>query len=513
MSSRSREILAVLLITAVGAYVRAALPVSSGFPLNDGGLFYQMVLDLQGSFPALPSTTSYNDLGAPFAYPPLGIYLGAGLHGVLGFEVMRVVPVGAAILTVPAFHLLARSWFSASVTSLAATGAFALSPRSFEWLTMGGGLTRAPGLLAALLALWLTHRLLRDASPGRALAAGLAGGAVALTHPQAALFTVLSGAILCIALLRDRRTALHVGGAVVLAALLALPWLAWVVATHGAAPLTSAAVTQPGPFIGLLSLLTFEVTGSRLFDVVGMLAAVGALLSVVRGSYLLPAWLAATMILDARGGATFAIIPAALLAGRALVDLVIAPFWLETASRARHALDPARAFLLAALVAVAAVDAVGSQSAPTWPGVPLSPEQVAAMERVADGDDGGRYLVVTDRFWATDAVAEWFPTLTGAHSAATVQGFEWLGSDRFGERVRAAEGLRECAAGAPGCLEAWSEEWQVDFTHVFIPKGSLTGPLGTDDCCPALRGLMAADPGYSMTFDGPGATIFERADD
>ena len=40
-----------------------------------------------------------------------------------------------------------------------ATLAFALIPRSYEWLIMGGGITRAPGMLFALLALAAVIRL------------------------------------------------------------------------------------------------------------------------------------------------------------------------------------------------------------------------------------------------------------------------------------------------------------------------------------------------------------------
>jgi hypothetical protein len=64
---------------AIGFVVRAMFVFSSSFPLNDGGMFYAMVRDLQGNGYAIPSFTSYNLGNVPFTYPPLGFYLAAVL--------------------------------------------------------------------------------------------------------------------------------------------------------------------------------------------------------------------------------------------------------------------------------------------------------------------------------------------------------------------------------------------------------------------------------------------------
>jgi hypothetical protein len=164
------------------------------------------------------------------------------------------------------------------------------------------------------------------------------------------------------------------------------------------------------------------------------------------------------------------------------------------------------------VLVVALIDAVGSQQAPSWPGVALSDAQRGAIMEAGELAPDAEYVVVTDRFWAVDATSEWFATLTDARSVATVQGREWLGSAEFTSAVDAAEALRECANAGSACLSEWSTTWDTAFSHVFIPKGSLSGPFGDADCCTGLRLLLAEDPGYSMIHDGPGGTIFERRD-
>ena len=53
-----------------GGFIRLNPVLTSSFPLNDGGLFYTMVQDLQENGYRIPETTRYNQLNLPYAYPP-----------------------------------------------------------------------------------------------------------------------------------------------------------------------------------------------------------------------------------------------------------------------------------------------------------------------------------------------------------------------------------------------------------------------------------------------------------
>ncbi len=156
--------------------------------MNDGGLFASYVDDILRTGQALPMWTSYNSLDGPFAYPPLAFIATAGLETVIPLgtvEWLRWIPLAASIATVPAFFLLALVLAPSRVHAAVAAFAFAFVPRSFEWLVMGGGLTRAPGFLLAILAVYLGIRFLKLG--GRAwLGAGICLGLTVLTHPRPA---------------------------------------------------------------------------------------------------------------------------------------------------------------------------------------------------------------------------------------------------------------------------------------------------------------------------------------
>ena len=80
MKPIQRSELATLILAAailLGGYVRLNPSSLAGFAINDGGMFAVMVDDLRANGYALPAFTTYNHLDIPFAYPPLGFYLGA----------------------------------------------------------------------------------------------------------------------------------------------------------------------------------------------------------------------------------------------------------------------------------------------------------------------------------------------------------------------------------------------------------------------------------------------------
>src|SRR3712207_5928309 len=120
-----QQTFARLLLLAVGGaillgfVVRGAHVLATDFPLNDGGLFYAMVRDLQNAGYRLPDVTTYNRVGIPFSYAPLGFYV-AGLVDDLTpldlFTIFRFLPLIASSLTVAAFFLLARTMLSSRLS-------------------------------------------------------------------------------------------------------------------------------------------------------------------------------------------------------------------------------------------------------------------------------------------------------------------------------------------------------------------------------------------------------------
>jgi hypothetical protein len=125
------------------------------FPVNDGALFLEFVKASAGTFPYLPTSVAYNGLLLPFAYPPLSFWIGVAATklGADSLAVIRIMPILMNILYVLLFALvLLKSGRSRLFTALAILF-FAVNLRSFEWLLMGGGLTRGLGSLFLMLAL------------------------------------------------------------------------------------------------------------------------------------------------------------------------------------------------------------------------------------------------------------------------------------------------------------------------------------------------------------------------
>ena len=512
-------------VLLVGVAVRL-LPLSnSPYPLNDGGLFTRMADDLAANGFKIPASSSYNGETIPFAYPPLGMYALASIAAVTGIpmiEIVRWLPVIISIATIPAMYGVAAQILRSRWRGLVAAGAFALMPRSYLWLVVGGGVTRSLGFLLALLTIRQGVRLLRHRSKGDAAATAVLGGLTFLAHPQAALFLTLSLLILALFHTGGTRSVkslplLAASGAG--AILVASPWLVSVVATHGLAPLVSAGGTALDFGAGISSLLTLHFTDTPVLDLMTAFGVLGVLLRIARRQWLVPLWLVSAVVLDPRAGTTFATVPLALSVVPIIGELLqrMSPPYragsldaqpMPAMVRAYPAASVLLALLLFASLRTAARTAVDSES----PLHGLQPSHVVAMGWVAENlSPAARFAVVTGRTWESDYISEWFPVIANRTSVATVQGSEWTGRDAFISRLGTYRQLQQCAREAAICVTQWLDAQPVPPRYIFIPKERLAGPLSEPDCCIGLRQTLLDSPDYAVAYDGSGATIVERS--
>ena len=533
----------------LGFLVRFAPLAGASFPLNDGGLFAQMVEDLRANGYAVPGFSTYNGGIVPFAYPPLGFYLTALLSELPGIDTakaMQILPLLASTGTIAAFYLLARRMLGSMQAAALAPLIFALLPRAFLWENMGGGITRAPGLLFAVLATALLYDLYAR-NQRRSLLPAMALTVLAvLSHPEMGWFTAYSGALF-LAFHRDHLRAKLVHTAILGAGIIVLtaPWWANVLAQHGLEPFLAAAQTGDWSLATLTRLLVFDFTEGPLLDVFSVLALIGVFWHLRRGSYLIPAWLLVMFVLDPRKATTLAMLPLAMLAGSALVEVVL-PALGPTLGRARDALRPgeepaappgrgpaahapagsltarrwtATAFVVTVfLYALVAATIAGSlRPSFVWsPASPLPQHDRAAMAWVAEhAPDDSRFAVVSDALlWGEDRVSEWFPTLAARESLATPQGSEWLGDGAYDDRIQVYEALQDCRGHDAACLAAWSDAYGLGYTHIYISErdGSALGPPidRLAACCGALRLSLAGSPTHRLVYEAGRVQIFER---
>ena len=516
-------IVAVLL----GAAVRFLPLGASPYPLNDGALFAHMATDLANNGFLLPATTSYNGESIPFAYPPPGIYLTSLASQILGISpasLLRWLPAVISTVSILAMYAMAAELLRSRWRGLVAAFAFSLMLRSYEWLIVGGGITRSLGLLLALLALHQGTRMLRTHRWRNVAATGMLGGLTALSHPQAALFLAIS--LLTLWAFHFRRgRALPAGMQLAATGLLGLvvasPWLVAVVAVHGLTPIMSAGRSALDPSIGLGQLLGLSFVDTPVLDLITALAVLGIIVRIARGQWMIPTWLFLTMVSDPRAGPTFATVPLALsvvpIVGELLQRMVPmqgAGATLDSEPMPRLLKSHRAVAVVLALVLFVALRSA-SRGAADPAGIlhGLDNGHVAAMEWIrANSDPDARFAVISGRTWERDYLSEWFPVLAQRTSLATVQGAEWTGISAFLERLAMDRQLQACAGRSASCVDDWIDRWAAGLVDVFVPKGRLSGPGSSSDCCPALRETMATSDRWIAVYDGPGATIFAPVD-
>ncbi|HYM15123.1 MAG TPA: glycosyltransferase family 39 protein [Dehalococcoidia bacterium] len=511
---------------ALGFLVRAGFVLGSDFPLNDGGLFYQMVRDLQHAHYALPQTTTYNGDHLPFIYPPLGLYLSGLLNDETGMglaTVLRFVPLAVSTLTIGAFFLLAREVLRTRLAVIAAVFAFALVPRSFLWMIMGGGVTRAPGLLFALLTMYAAHAMYTRGGRRHAAAAAIFAGLALLSHIEMAWFAAFSCGLFFLAYGRSRRGVALSVAVVVGAVVMVSPWLALMVARHGVAPFGSAFVAAGGTSTNpVIVLIELRFTNELLFPMTMALGGLGAVACVAGRRYLLPGWPVAIALLDSRALGTDASVPLALLAGVAVADVLVplamrVPELSMAGGRGAAARAGERAAAGAAVAVLAGVVLYAFLTAMVSTPRQLSglgaDERAAMAWSAAHTPATGRFLIVSGDQWALDRTSEWFPVLAQRQSVVTTQGYEWQSGGRFRARLRAYDDAQKCASKDASCIAAWADATRIPFDYVYLPKLAPRVALIVDDeheCCAALRQSLRGDSGYAVVYDGPAATIFKR---
>jgi len=510
---------AILLATLVGGIARAAPVLAAGFPVNDGGLFASFVDAILAGPQLLPDSITYNGLNAPFAYPPLAFLATAGLERVLPIgtvEWLRWIPLVASIGTTPAFALLALELAPTRMHAVIAAFAFALMPRSFESLVMGGGLARAPGMLLAIVAIYFGARFVRNGDRSW-LGAGIALGLAVLTHPEGGLFAALGLTLVSLAYARGRRVWARLIAAAAVGVIITLPWLVVVVARYGTAPLVSAGGTSPNLVQSLFYLLTVRLTDEPFWTLTAGLVVLGFVYSLSVRRYFLPAWAVALLIADPRAGGTYVSVPLAILAATGLLDVVIArlvriggdissaPGWPTAVLRSRGV-----SFVLLGALVLAMLSAFLAPYLLS-PMASLDMDARAAMTWVRSSlPASARVVVVTGREWYEDATSEWFPYLAGRRSIATVQGFEWAGASAWQAQIDMDAALQELATNTAASLEEWALEYHVSYEYVYVPKGRLGDVSSGVECCTALRQTLRESGAYEIVYDGPGATIARR---
>lgn len=503
----------------LGLYARLHYVLASDFPLNDGGMFYAMVRDIQRAGYALPSFTSYNDASIPFAYPPFSFYLAALLDDLTPLslvDVFRFLPLVTNLLTIVGVFCLSRSLLPSKAACVFAVVVFALFPRSFKWLIMGGGVSRSLGLMFAIFTIYLAHRLYARRQRALVVPTALLAALTVLSHPGVGWFLFAALALLFLCYGRDWQGVTNSMIAVVSVILLTAPWWGTVLARHGLEPFLAAGDSRGNTSEWWRSFETWWFSEQPVLNWPPILTVLGVAVVLGNGKPFLPLWLIAVVALEPRGTPTYATVPMALLVAAALAA-VLEPVWqrlsfesfraptggaLQIAEQLGGSVRGVLPGLAVGLVLLY-VAVISWQSAVGSPGalVGLTPIERQAMTWVdTNTTDDSAFVVITGaRAASTDRTSEWFPALAGRASLATPQGAEWLESGYYAQAAYYAR-LQACAESDVACLDAWQQTAKHAFTHVYLAGA----------CCAALDISLRGSTQYRLIFESPGARVFER---
>lgn len=478
----------------LGFAIRGPIVLTVDFPLNDGGLFLEFVdAILAGNF-AFPRDIEWNGHRIPFAYPPLSFYAVAALSSAIDVDPLKLfqyVPLIFNLVALPLFVWLAARLMPTPSSVFFAAVAYPIVPRSYEWLIMGGGVSRSPAMVGMLVAMLLTMEAIDRRRPRLLVATTIVLGIVLTLHLEWAISAWVATALL---LLVAGPTTTAVARAVGIGAgmgLVALPWWGSVIAIHGIEPYVAAMTTGGWD----AETLVGRITNFDLFTLPGSWFAVAAAFGVAfachsrdRRQVLVIAWLLSIYATTPRHAKSVAALPAAMLVGLSLSALAG-----RMASLLRRAADgvavapasPPHGLVVALLHMVLAASLCADMAwevehRPTSeqsPLVALTPDERAGMAWIAANvDEGARFLVASPALgWAWDREAEWFPLLAARQSANTLQGLEWVRDVSFESELTRSDMHRQAAYVSPSIAPQLGLQLfgpAHDHVAVFAPRGA-----------------------------------------
>jgi hypothetical protein len=506
--------LILFLAILLGTFLRFNPALLAGFPVNDGGMFAVMVDDLRANQYLIPAFTSYNLSNIPFAYPPLGFYVGvlaADMLGMSSIDVVRWLPAFFASLSIPAFYFfslcLLKNKYHASLSALF----FALVPRAFFWMVMGGGLTRAPGQFFMLLALGIVVQLYAENRRTDIFLAGLFAGLAVLSHPEAAVHTALSAVLLWLVLSRKRVALIHsvFVGMIVLA--VTAPWWVTVIRVHGLDPLLSAAQTGENS-LAIFHLVFFAFTEEPFMTVIAVLGLIGIIQRFIHRDYLLPLWVVVPFLVSGRSATNLVIIPLAMLAALGWADVLVPALQASVKRDAEPSTQVSsierNVLLYLMLYMVFSAYQFGFQLS----GAALPTPEREAMEWVNRKTlEGSRFLVLSGaNSVACDSVAEWFPALAGRQSLFTVQGTEWTKSDEFKPFLREAVALQGCSRETPACIDTLVDASEYDYVYLSkILRAENCEPLAMEQYFIHFAESVRGDARYEVVYETDEVMIYK----
>jgi len=478
----------LLIAILIGGYIRFSPVLSRNFPLNDGGMFYVMIKDLITNHFRLPIFTSYNSLNIPFAYPPLGFYLAGTLNVVFKIEildVLRIVPALFSTLSIFAFYLLAKELISDKFQVILALLIFSFMPASFDWLIMGGGISRAMAFFFSLIDLYFILKLFKTKQKINILWVALFSSLVILSHPESALHTAAGAFVLFLFFGRNKNGLLNSLIVVVGILLFTAPWWGTVTSRFGLAPFLAAGKTGFHELTQLSRLFHFDFTSEYGVKISGALSLIGFFWYLQKKQYFIPAWVFINFLAEPRSATLYLTPAVSFLASFALFNIFTWMNGKAVAETSDQNTTPLKGAIMGIFFLVLFGQWIYSAYTTTLmlsANTLLSTEDRTTFAWIKQNTpENATFLVISGKSPLTDQISEWFPALTGRQSVATAQGHEWLLSDQsFAAVLQQAQNVQNCYFQDETCITRWLKANGQTFSYIYLHNPPFTDPSSNE---------------------------------
>jgi uncharacterized membrane protein len=394
-----------------------------------------------------------------------------------------------------------------------ATFIFALTPATFEWLIMGGGVTRSPAFFFALLTLLSIYRLYTRQKKLDILLTAILASITILLHPETAVDTAASALIFFLFFGRNKAGLVKSILVAIITILLTSPWWVTVLYNHGFSPFLAAGKTGWHNLQQLINLFRFDLTNEYDLKSIGVLGFIGLFFYLRRKKYFFPVLFLAIYITQPRSAAYFETPLFAIFASYSLLVIlnVLNQYFRRNASSTNgdHPFSSLASKVLFALLTCQWVFSAFATVIVMFNTISILPaDKIAFTWITSNTPSNSRFLVLTGDAPLTDPVSEWFPALTDRISVGTAQGYEWLTKYNFNDMLQRALDAQNCNDQSLDCVASWKNKYDMDFDYIYIRKTVSRNGLKQEPISSALEALLLKSDDYSLVYRSDQVVIF-----
>ncbi len=531
---RFQTFVILLIIFAAGFILRFEYVQDPTFPLGDGGMFYTMTQELIENNFKIPEYTSYNNSHIPYAYPPLAFYLAGGISKLFHIDLLQIflwLPFLVNLCSIPLVFLFAKQFFQDNSYALITTAIWSISMPAFEWLVMGGGMTRSLAYTASIASLLLLLIYLKTDKKSALIGMILFGGITALSHMEVFLVNCVS--VLVIWVYKKQKPLKRSIWLLVFyylgCGLLLLPYILTIIKNHNIQPFING--FRGGEFFllpQLLKIILFNYTQEFSFNIVGVLALLGLFYQIKKRDYLLVVWFLLILFIDPRSINRSVILIICLLTTISIQQILKPSFsqrssnetetkTVAEADQPKNFLSKNRislfsiilAFLFLQIFLLAFFQFYIDDL--TLYQVKITDRNAYAWIKNNTASDSQILVLTASPDWHLDHTAEWFPALAKRNSITSVQGTEWLPDGRYYEVRKFNESIKKCMLSDYSCIPKILEVANIKADYIWVSKEICENP---DKICtlPFLSDIRQ-DRYYQFVYENEGVAIFSANND